>query len=434
MSDEIAYATIRELGARYRKRELSPVEVTTALLARIDTLDPLLHAFVTLTADGALADARAAEEALRRGDERPLLGIPVGHKDIYLTRGVRTTGGSALLADWIPEEDATCVRRWREAGTVLLGKLMTHEFAFAIQLPGHRFPPARNPWNLDHIPGGSSSGSASAVAGGLADVALGTDCAGSVRLPASFCGIFGFRPTHGRVSADGAVALAPSFDAVGWFARDAELLERVGRVLMPDPPPPSPRRVLVATDAFALVGDRMTEALRPGLDAVGGAVGRSEPVLLHPPGLGELREWFRLLQAFEVWATHGEWVRRVKPDFGPGIKERYEWAATVTANQVEGPQRARAQFAAQLDAMLADGAVLCLPTAPGIAPLLKTPADALETFRAQAIGLLSIAGLARLPQVSLPLGTLDGCPVGLSLVGWRGSDLALLALARSLGP
>src|SRR5213593_298983 len=128
MSDAIAFATIRELGTRYRKRELSPVGVTRALLARIEKLDPILHAFVTLTADRALADARAAEEALGKGDSRPLLGIPVAHKDIYLTRGIRTTGGSALLADWIPEEDSTCVERWRAAGTVLLGKLITHEF------------------------------------------------------------------------------------------------------------------------------------------------------------------------------------------------------------------------------------------------------------------------------------------------------------------
>src|SRR5262249_53297159 len=158
----IAFSTIRELGARYRARQLSPVEVTRALLARIEKVDPALHAFVTLTADRALADARAAEEALRRGDERPLLGVPIAHKDIYLTKG-----GSALLADWVPDADATCVQRWQQAGTVMLGKLITHEFAFGIQFPGHRFPAARNPWNRDHIPGGSSSGSGAALAAGL---------------------------------------------------------------------------------------------------------------------------------------------------------------------------------------------------------------------------------------------------------------------------
>jgi Asp-tRNA(Asn)/Glu-tRNA(Gln) amidotransferase A subunit family amidase len=147
MSDAIAYSSIRELGTKYRKRELSPVEVTKTLLARIEKLDPALHAFVTLTPDRALADARAAEEALRRGDERPLLGIPVGHKDIYMTRGIRTTGGSALFADWIPEQESTVVTKWAQAGTIMMGKLITHEFAFGLQWPKHRFPWARNPWN-----------------------------------------------------------------------------------------------------------------------------------------------------------------------------------------------------------------------------------------------------------------------------------------------
>ena len=200
MSDAIAYGTIRELAARYRKRELSPVDVTRELLARIEKLDPGLHAFVTLTPERAIADARAAEEALRRGDDRPLLGIPVGHKDIYMTRGIRTTGGSALFADWVPEQESTVVRKWAEAGTVLMGKLITHEFAFGLQLPGHRFPAARNPWNVEHMPGGSSSGSGAALASGLVYGATGSDTGGSIRGPAAFCGITGIKPTYGRAS------------------------------------------------------------------------------------------------------------------------------------------------------------------------------------------------------------------------------------------
>src|SRR5438874_9103500 len=222
MSDEIAYATIRELGTRYRRRELSPVEVTRALLARIEKVDTALRAFVTLTTDRALAEARAAEEALRRGDTRPLLGIPVAHKDIYLTRGVRTTAGSALLADWIPEDESTCVQRWHAAGTVLLGKLITHEFAFGLQFPGHRFPAARNPWNLEHIPGGSSSGSGAALAAGLLHGATGSDTGGSIRGPAAFCGITGLKPTYGRCSRAGVLSLSWTLDHTGPMARTVE--------------------------------------------------------------------------------------------------------------------------------------------------------------------------------------------------------------------
>src|SRR5262245_21031124 len=222
MADEIAYATIRQLGEQYRRRAISPVEVTRQLLGRIEKLDPVLRAFVTVTAPRALDDARAAEQALLRGDTRPLLGIPVAHKDIYLTRGIRTTAGSALLADWVPDEDSTCVRRWQEAGTSLLGKLITHEFAFGLQFPGHRFPPARNPWNLEHIPGGSSSGSGAALAAGLVTGATGSDTGGSIRGPAAFCGIVGLKPTYGRASRAGVMTLSWTLDHTGPMARTVE--------------------------------------------------------------------------------------------------------------------------------------------------------------------------------------------------------------------
>src|SRR5881296_408241 len=157
-AEDLSYATIRELSSRLRRGDLSPVELTRATLERIERLDPQLHAFVTVTADRALADAKAAEAALARGGHAsPLLGIPVAYKDIYATRGILTTGGSALLADWVPDADATCVTRLQRAGAVMLGKLITHEFAFGIQFPGHRFPAAKNPWDLDRMPGGSSS-------------------------------------------------------------------------------------------------------------------------------------------------------------------------------------------------------------------------------------------------------------------------------------
>src|SRR5207247_10653806 len=168
------------------------VELTRAPVGGIERMDRTPHAFVTVTADGALADARHAEAALRRDEDgNPLLGIPVAYKDIYATRGIRTTAGSAVLADWVPEDDATCVTRLARAGCVMLGKLITHELAFGLQFPGHRFQPAKNPWSLEHMPGGSSSGSAAALAAGLAHGALGSDTGGSIRGPAAFCNIVG---------------------------------------------------------------------------------------------------------------------------------------------------------------------------------------------------------------------------------------------------
>jgi aspartyl-tRNA(Asn)/glutamyl-tRNA(Gln) amidotransferase subunit A len=177
--DALCYAGVAELGALFRRGALSPVEYVQDLLARIERLDTTLASYVTVTPARALDDARRAEAAIRRGEAGPLCGIPVAYKDLYATQGVLTTAGSALLADWVPTEDSTCVRRLREAGMPMLGKLITHEFAFGIQFPGHRFPAAKNPWNPDHIPGGSSSGSGAALAAGLTVGALGSDTGGS---------------------------------------------------------------------------------------------------------------------------------------------------------------------------------------------------------------------------------------------------------------
>ena len=221
-ADELCYAGIRELGGLFRRGDLSPVDYATDQLRRIEKLDKSLNAYVTVTADRALADARAAEAALKRGDAGPLTGIPIAYKDLYATKGILTTAGSALLGDWVPDFDCTCVTRLQQAGMVMLGKLITHEFAFGIQFPGHRFPPARNPWNLDHIPGGSSSGSGAALAAGIAVGALGSDTGGSIRGPAAFCGIAGLKPTYGRVSRAGVVTLSWTLDHTGPMARSAE--------------------------------------------------------------------------------------------------------------------------------------------------------------------------------------------------------------------
>jgi amidase len=283
------------------------------------------------------------------------------------------------------------------------------------------------------IPGGSSSGSAAAVAAGVVDFAVGSDTGGSVRLPASFCGILGMRPTHGRIPLDGVCPLAPSFDTCGWFARDAGVFERVGRTLLgDDAPAPPPARLLIAQDAFDLAGEMVARALRSALDRVAALVGRAEAVTVGDEPLTQWVDYFRFLQGAEAWAWHGEWITREKPALGPGVKERFAWAATVGPEDTARAGTRREEITRRMAEMLGGRTVLALPSTPGIALLRDSPSKALDDLRARALPILCVAGLARLPQVSLPLAQLDGCPLGLSLIAARGNDTLLLELAGRL--
>ena len=365
----------------------------------------------------------------------PLAELTFGAKDIYDVAGHRTGFGSP---DWLATHEAAnatapIVQRVLAAGARMVGKTHTDELTYSLNGENAHYGTPVNINAPGRIPGGSSSGSAAAVAAALVDFALGSDTGGSVRAPASFCGIYGMRPTHGRIPLDGACPLAASFDTAGWFARDAALMERVGRVLLADAAAaPKPARLLLAQDAFALAGEAVTEALQPALERVSALLGRPQPVTVASEGLPQWFEVFRVLQGAEVWAQHGAWVTRVKPALGPGVRQRMQWAATVTARDAVPARQQREEIARRMNALLDGDAVLVLPTLPGIAPLRNTPPAASDEFRARALSLLCIAGLARLPQLSLPLAKLDGCPLGLSLIAARGNDTMLLALAKAI--
>lgn len=363
----------------------------------------------------------------------PLHGLTFGLKDIFDVAGHRTGFGSP---DWLATHGhalstATVATQLLEAGVHLSGKTHTEEMAFSLTGENAHYGTPINPAAPNRVPGGSSSGSAAAVAGGLVDFAIGSDTGGSVRAPASFCGIYGIRPTHGRISLQGACPLAPIFDTVGWFARDASLLARVGGVLLGGTAA-APGRLLLATDAFALALPGAADALAPALARVAALLGAIEPVTVSEEGLTAWFDVFRVLQYDDIWTTHRSWITRVRPTFGPQVGPRFDAVAQVQPHEVAVMRERRVDISARLDALLEDNAVLVLPTVPDIAPLLRLPPAETVAFRERALAMLCIAGLGGLPQVNLPFGTLHGCPIGLSLIAARGNDELLLEIAVQL--
>ncbi len=365
----------------------------------------------------------------------PLAGCTFAVKDIYDVAGQRTGFGSP---DWLRTHEpaartAPAVQALLDAGADLVGKTLTDEMAWSLTGENAHYGTPVNSNAPGRIPGGSSSGSVSAVAAGVVDFAIGSDTGGSVRLPASFCGVLGLRPTHGRIPMDGVRPLAPSFDTCGWFARDAALFERVGRILLRDEgSAATPRGVLLAEDAFALAGDAVGRALKPALAELEALIGAPEAVRVADEPLSQWMDYFRVLQSAEAWAQHGEWVTRENPQFGPGVRERFVWAAGVDPRAVANAKMRREEITRRMAALLAGEMVLLVPSAPGIAPLRNSPGPVLDDLRARALAVLSIAGLARLPQVSVPLARLEGCPLGLSVIAARGRDTMLLDLAVKL--
>lgn len=388
----------------------------------------------TIPDDALGAFCRHTHVAVAGSGQGPLAGLTFGAKDIYDIAGHKTGFGSP---DWLAThapatQTAPVVASLLAAGADMLGKTQTDELTYSLNGENAHYGTPVNVNAPGRIPGGSSSGSAAAVAGGLVDFALGSDTGGSVRAPASFCGIYGMRPTHGRISLAGACALAKSFDTAGWFARDATLLERVGQVLLGAETAPAPGELLLAQDALALLDTKAVTAVQPALARITAALGVLRPVAVSAEGLPQWFQAFRVLQGAEIHAQLGDWVAKTRPKLGPGVRERMAWVSTIAEDEVARAQAVRDAARRQMDTLLAANAVLVLPTVSDIAPLLNTPAAELDDFRARAMSLLCIAGLAGLPQISLPLATLQGCPLGLSLVAARGNDALLLALAKRI--
>ncbi len=320
-----------------------------------------------------------------------------------------------------------------DAGATVIGKTICDEFFFSVTGANAHYGTPVNPRAPGRLPGGSSSGSASAVASGACDFALGSDTGGSVRIPASFNGLYGLRPTLNRIDLSGAQAMAPSFDVPGWFAASPGVLRKVGAVLLDARRVPAKlERMIALEDAFENADDDVADLLRSALEFMIDDLPAVAHARISLEGFDPWREAFRTIQGFEVWRTFGDFVTRQKPALGPGIRERIEYSARVSEAEAQAARQVHAQARAHILQTVKPGTILALPTAPCIAPLIDGSPEDMDHFRTRVMRLTCTAGMAGLPQLSLPIGTLAGCPVGLSFIGWAGGDEALLDLACEL--
>jgi amidase len=372
--------------------------------------------------------------------EGPLKGRTFAVKDLIDIGGHPTGFGNP---DWaathpIPERSAPVTDRLLGAGASVAGKVILDELAYSLEGRNVHYGTPKNAKAPGRIVGGSSSGSAAAVAAGLVDFALGSDTGGSVRVPAALTGIFGIRPSHGRISTAGMRPLAESFDTLGWFAPDAGLLARVGAVLLgPDSAGWHPRRLIVPEDAMAVADPALREVFQPALAHLERSIGQRETVLLGRVAgadVTDLMGWkdhFRTIQGHEIWQTHGDWIEQTKPRFGAEIAARFAFAKSISLEAAAAARPLREIFADAIE-RLAAHAVIAIPTVPVIAPRLNDSPETFLDYRDRTLTLTCISGLARVPQVTIPVGQVQGAPVGLSLLARRGADLQLLGLVAEL--
>jgi len=455
---DLAFASIEEIGRLFRKRKLSPVELTKLMLARIEQLNPKLNAYITVAAELALAQAKTAESELfaprgRKGhhDRGPLHGIPISLKDNIYTKGIRTTGGSRILKDFTPRHDAEVVVLLKEAGAVILGKTNMHEFAYGVTSNNPHFGPVHNPYDLARIPGGSSGGSAAAVAAGLCYGSIGTDTGGSIRIPASLCGIIGLKPSWGRISCEGIIPLSPAFDCAGPLARtvgDAAILtgvlySRVGR----EPNMARPSTLRSAPGKFSLGVPRQLffDALSPEVRNAFDAALRD----LCRAGMTTKDISIPLLDETEDAGNHIAWVDAAlyhqqqgyfparSAEYGDDVRSRLEMGCKVLAVDYLRALEIQKQFFQQLHLALAESDVdaIVFPSTAIEAPLLNQETIRIGAHEYPARALLlrhnRPANLAGVPAVSVPCGfTRSGLPIGLQFMASVSSEPVLLRIAK----
>jgi len=451
---ELAFATIESLSTLLGRKKISPVELTQLFLARIERLNSKLNAFMTVAAESALREARTAERELTKGKRRGLLhGIPIALKDNISTRDLRTTMGSLILRDFVPTEDATVVRRLRRAGAIVLGKTNLHEFAYGITSENPHYGTVRNPWNRDRIAGGSSGGSAAAVASGLCAAAIGTDTGGSIRVPSALCGVVGFKPTFGRVSVHGVFPLAPSFDHVGPIARSARdaalLLECIAGQDALDPTTLARRdryfRFALGRKNLRLgrpnehfwsnMDAEVRRIVEAGWSTFVGAGAKVTDVSLPDVASGiEAANLIAAVEASQIHEQAGYFPARAT-DYGPDVRGRLEQGGKIRAVDYLQALQTLRRARQEIEAVLEQVDALVMPTSPIPAPPIGS--DCVQVgeikmpLRHALVDRNRVGNLSGLPAISIPCGlTRDGLPVALQFLGGRFQDAKVTAIGH----
>ncbi len=365
----------------------------------------------------------------------PLSGLTFAAKDLFDVAGYPTGGGNP---DWPgnnapAERHAWAVQALLDGGATLVGKTITDEVSLGILGENVFHGTPLNSAAPDRVPGGSSAGSAAAVAAGMCDIALGTDTGGSVRVPASFCGLYGIRPTHGRLDLRGMMTQAPSSDTTGWFARDGATFAKASAALLTEAETDAlPDHLIIAVDAFGFAGPEIGAALAPMIERLSGLVGTVEDDVMAPPGLSTWAKAQRALQPYEGWLTFKDWLDQDNPAMAYSVARGLAAAANIPQTERDWARMMRQEARARLDHLLAPNTILCLPTTPFAAPPKGLPISQTDPLRLQIACLCSHGGLTGVPQVSIPGATLDGLPLGLSIIGRWGMDGQLVALAKAM--
>lgn len=366
-----------------------------------------------------------------------LSGLTSGVKDLFHIANYPTSAGNPdwLASHKVPDKTSSSVNKLIEAGAVIVGKTLTDELAYSLNGVNVHYGTPNNYACPDRIPGGSSSGSAAAVANGEVDIGLGTDTGGSIRVPASYNGLFGLRPTHGKIPMDNMVPLAPSFDTVGWLTQNLSVMKKVAQTLLPDEMlnrKKMPSKLVVLKPKIAgkeIWNDVANKWLLEHISQFESVV----DIVLPEDFFSEASDAFRLLQGQEIWQQHGEWITNQHPHFSPDIADRFQWCSQLTEADFAKAKQLKKQINITLDEYLpSSDYVMLLPTTPGAAPLLGESPEFMNVYRTQLMGLTALAGLSGRPQLSLPVLKDQGAPWGLSLLGYQEMDISLIDLAENL--